>query len=162
MLSYKCFHSLYEIISILTFIAFAYMVMYYIIWVQMNFQYNSFYSMQPNSYHIIASFMIVQPLYSHRGLSSEGILWLMLCCCFLEIPNNTPFEHLFYKWSLMEQRNMYMSRGGLHTACLQFFNAVSTNSICDAPMNTELQRTHNMWHFCRIKANMKHVCYNLN
>ena len=71
--------------------------MYYIILAQMNFQYNSFYSMQPNSYRIIASFMIVQPLYSHRVLPSEGIFWLMLCCCFLEIPNNTPFEHLFYK-----------------------------------------------------------------
>lgn len=97
-----------------------------------------------------------------QGPVLRGLLSLMLCCCFLEIPNIPPFEHLFYKWSLMEQRNMCMSRGGIHTACLQFFNAVSTNSICDAPKNTEFQRTHNVWHFCRIKANMKYVCYNLN
>ena len=142
-------------------IAFAYMVMYHIIWAQMNFQYNSLFH-ATYSYHIIASFMIVQPQYSHRVLSSERLLWLMLCCCFLEIPNNPPFEHLFYKWSLMEQRNMCMNMGGIHTACLQFFNAVSTNGICDAPVNTEFQRTHNVWYFCRIKANVKYVHYNLN
>ena len=78
-------------------------------------------------------------------------VWRFLKKLEIELPNIPPFEHLFYKWSLTEQRNMCMSRGGIHTACLQFL-MLSPQIASVMPQRTQNSREPTM---CGISVGLK-------